>query len=117
MQLDQVSGGELAQDALATFGQRDADESAVTGIGTPLDQARRLRAVHKLDRAVMPQQQTGGEIADGRQLVTGMPLDRDQELVLNMSEPGRASVILAPALKTTQAAAEPSKCSKSTRVG
>ena len=35
-----------------------------------------------------------------------MPFDRHQELVLGMGEPGRARLLLAPMLETTQARAE-----------
>lgn len=106
VQLNEMGWGELAQAALSPGGKPDPDAPSVAGVGDTPYEAGGRRAVHKLYRAVMPQQQVAREIPDGRRLVTGMALDRDQELVLDMSQPGRASLILAPALEAAQAAAE-----------
>ena len=54
----------------------------------------------------MPQQQVTGQVADGGGEVAGMPFNRHQQLVLGVGEPGRARLILAPVLETTQAHAE-----------
>jgi hypothetical protein len=106
VQLDQVSRSQVVEDSLAPAGQPDPDEPAVAGVGGSLHQASRLRAIDQLDRAVMPQQQVAREVSDRRRLGAGMALDRDQELMLDMSQPGLASLILAPPLEPAQAAAE-----------
>ena len=51
----------------------------------------------------MTQQQVVGQVADGRSVRAVMPFNGDQELVLGRSEPGRARLLLAPVLETTQA--------------
>ena len=86
VQFDQVRGCELAEDALGPDGESHADHARVAVIGDPADQVRGLGAVDQLDGAVMAQQQVLGQFADrGRQLAW-MALDRDQELVLDVSQ-------------------------------
>jgi hypothetical protein len=91
VQLHQVGRSEIVQDALAAGGEPDADKPAVVGIGDPPHEAGCRGTVDKLDRAVMPQQEVGGEVPDGRRLAARMALDRDQELMLDMSQPGRGA--------------------------
>ena len=55
---------------------------------------------------MVTQQQVIGQVTYGRREVAGIPFNRHQELVLGMGEPGRARLILAPVLETTQAHAE-----------
>jgi hypothetical protein len=54
----------------------------------------------------MAEQQVSGELADGRRDLARMTLDRDQQLVLDMSQAYRASLVFAPSLKAAQADAE-----------
>jgi hypothetical protein len=106
VQLYQVGGGELIQDLLAPGGQPDPDEPPVAGIGAAPHETGYLSPIDQFDRAVMPQQQVIREIPHGRRLVAGMTLDRYEQLMLDMGQPGFASLIFTPALEPAQAAAE-----------
>src|SRR5215831_12503348 len=106
VQLDQVSRSQFVQDSLAPVGQPDPDEPAVAGVGGSLHKAGQLRAVDQLDRAVMPQQEVAREVSDGRRRAAGMALDRDQQLMLDMGQPGLSGLVLAPSFEPAQAAAE-----------
>ena len=98
--------GQLSHQPITLGCQHHPDDARVFGIGEPADQPSRLCPVQELHCAVMPQQQVIGQVTDGGREVAGMPFNRHQELVLGVGEPGRARLILAPVLETTQAHAE-----------
>jgi hypothetical protein len=102
----QVRGRQLLQYALTCVSQADADNAAIAGIGCALDQSRGLGPINELHRAVRPQEQVAGEIADRRRRVSRVPLDRHQELMLNLGQPGRLRLFFAPVLKAPQADTE-----------
>jgi hypothetical protein len=102
VQAVQVRPGQLLQDLLAVCRQADPDHPAVLPVRGPLHQARGLGAVHQLHRAVRAQQQVAGQIADRRRQATRVPLDRHQQLVLDVRQPGGLGLVLAPALKAPQ---------------
>jgi hypothetical protein len=52
------------------------------------------------------QEQIAGQVPDRRRLVSRMPLDRHQQLVLDVREPGGSRLILAPTLEGSQGNAE-----------
>jgi hypothetical protein len=51
----------------------------------------------------MPQHEVAGEISDGRRDATGMTLDSDEQLMLDMSEARLLSLCLAPVLELAEA--------------
>ena len=103
VQLSEVRLGQGRHQAVAFRGEPDPDDPRVLRVGGAPDKAGRFRPVHQLDRAVVPQQQVAREVADGRRDVSGVSLDRDQELVLDVSEPRGPGLGLAPVLETAQA--------------
>jgi hypothetical protein len=106
VQLDQVRRSQFGQDTLAPGGEPDPDEPRIARVIDPAYQARDCRAVNELNGAVMAEQQVASQVTDrGRQLAW-MSLDRDQELVLHVREPGQLGLVLAPPLEPAQAGAE-----------
>jgi hypothetical protein len=98
----QVSPGQLVQDAVARAGQPDPDHAAVVGVRRPLHQPGGFGPVHELDRAVRAQQQVAGQVAHGRGPAVPVPLDRHQQLVLDMGQALGLSLVLAPAMEAAQ---------------
>jgi len=74
----QVSPGEPVQDLVPLGGQADPHHPAIGGVPGPLDQAGELGPVDEFHRAVRPQEQVTGEIANGRRFAPRVPLDRHQ---------------------------------------
>lgn len=103
VQLYQVCRSELGEDPITLGGQPDPDQPRVAAVGDPAHEASGLRPVDELDRAVVPQQQIVGEVADGRRLATRVALDGDQKLVLYVRQAGRPGLVLAPPLEPAQA--------------
>jgi len=106
MQAVQVSPGQLLQDAVALAGQADPDDAAVVPVRRPFHQPGGLGPVDKLDRAVRPQEQVAGQITHGGRQVAAVPFDRDQQLMLDMSQARGSRLVLAPALEPAQRNAE-----------
>jgi len=109
MQFGQVRPGQLGYQPVSLLGEFHADHARVGRVGPAAHEAGRLRPVHKLHHAVMAKQQVAGEIADGRRDLARMTLDRDQQLVLDMGQAHRASLVFAPSLKAAQADAKGEK--------
>ena len=106
VQFGQVRLGQLGYQLISLPGQLHPDYARVGSIGPAAHEASRLRTVHELHHAVMAEQQVAGELADGRLDLARMTLDRDQQLVLDMSQAYRACLVFAPSLKAAQADAE-----------
>jgi hypothetical protein len=98
----QVRLGQALQDLVPRTRQADPDDPPVVGVWLAVDQAGGLSTVDEFHRAVRAQQHVLGQVADGGGLRSGMPLDGDQELMLNMSEAGLTGLVLAPALELAQ---------------
>ena len=94
--------GQPLQDLLAVGGQADPHHPAVLPVRSTLYQAGCLRAVHQFHRAVRAQQQVASQIAYGRGPVALMPLDRHQQLMLDMRQAGGLGLAFAPALEAPQ---------------
>ena len=94
--------GQIADEPVAFPGQLDARDPAVARIRPAPDQSCRHRPMHQFDRAVRAQEQVLGHLADGWRQLAGMALERHQELVLDVGEPGRAGLLLAPVLEPAQ---------------
>lgn len=109
MQFGQVRPGQLSYQPVSLLGELHADHARVGRVGPAAHEAGRLRPVHELHHAVMAKQQVAGEIADGRRDLARMTLDRDQQLVLDMGQAHRASLVFAPSLKAAQADAKGEK--------
>ena len=109
VQFGQVRLGQLGDQLISLPGQLHPDHARVGSIGPAAHEASRLRPVHELHHAVMAKQQVAGEIADGRRDLARMTLDRDQQLVLDMGQAHRASLVFALSLKAAQADAKGEK--------
>jgi hypothetical protein len=112
MQFGQVRAGQPGYQMVSLLGELHPDHAGVGRIGPAAHEAGRLRPVHEFHHAVMAKQQVAGEIADGRRSRARMTLDRDQQLVLDMGQAHRASLIFAPSLKAAQADAKGEKVLK-----
>ena len=106
---------ERGQAAFAVVAQLQPYDPVIGVVGDLVDQARRERATHQLDRAVMAQEEMRGDIADGwrqrRSVLAGlgaMAPDREQQLMLGGGEPDRSCLTLTPIclLYTSDAADE-----------
>jgi hypothetical protein len=106
VQFDQVRRGQLGQDALALGGEANPDEPRISRVRDPADQACAFCSVDELYRAVVSQQQVAGQVTNRRRQPAWMALDRDQQLVLHVGEPGGLGLVLTPALEAAQAGAE-----------
>ena len=82
-----MGGGQLVQPVLAVGGEADAGEAAVAAVAPPFDQPAGFGAVDQLDRAVRPQQQVAGQVADGRAGLPAVALDGQQQLMLGRVRP------------------------------
>jgi hypothetical protein len=102
VQAVQVRPRELLQDLLAVGGQADPHHPAVVGVRDPLHQSGGLGPVHQFHRTVRAQQQVAGQVPDRRGLAARGSLNRHQQLVLDVGQPGRLGLVLAPALKAPQ---------------
>lgn len=106
MQLGQVRPGQLGDEPVSFRRELNADHSGVSSVGFAAYEAGRLRPVHQLHHAVMAEQQVAREVADGRREPAGMALDRNQQLMLDVGQAYRASLVFAPPLKAAQAGAK-----------
>lgn len=88
-----VSQRELAEHSLPLSREADVRNSPVVICAQPLEEPLRLEAVDQLDRAVMFQSQSLGELSDGRSRST-KATHREQQLMLRGIQPGRARVLL-----------------------
>jgi hypothetical protein len=99
-----VRGSQLVQPLGAVRGEPDPGDPAVTIVAPAFDQPGGLGAIDQLDRAVRPEQQVLGQIADRGRVGAGMAFDGQQQLVL-----GRGQADLpGPGLRPAQEAAQPS---------
>ena len=102
VQLREMRPRELGYEPVALLGQFHAHYPGVVGVLLALHEAGRPRAVHEPHRAVAPQQQVSGNLADRGWQPPRMSLDRHEQLVLHMREADRRGLVLAPALETAQ---------------
>ena len=76
----------------------------------PLDELRGDRAIDQADRAVVPQEQRCGDVADRRTLRgvrSGVvAADRQQQLVLSRRNPERRGLLFAPLQESAQGGPE-----------
>ena len=98
----EVRRSELPQYAVTGSREANPDDPAVLAIRDPLDQPGRFRTVNQLDHAVRPHQQVAGQISHGGRLRPAVPLDRHQQLVLDLGQACRPRLILTPALELAQ---------------
>ncbi len=106
LQFVQVRGGQPVQPAGAVRGEPDPGDPAVAVVAPPLDQPGRFGPVDQLDRAVRPEQQVFGQVADGGRVGAGMALDGQQQLVLRRGEADLPGPRLRPAQEAAQPGAE-----------
>lgn len=106
MQPVEMSLRQLLDYAVTFGGQPDAHDPAVIEIGCPLHHPGPLSTVDEFHRAVRSQQQVGGEIADRRRVTSRVPLDRDKQLILDVSQAGSLRLVFAPSLEPAQGYAE-----------
>ena len=76
-----MDAGEPVEHALAAGAQPDEDLPAIGGAAVPRDQAGLLQAVDQLHRAVVPEEEPAGQLADGGRPLAG-GANGEQELVL-----------------------------------
>ena len=69
----------------------------VVGIDPRLDQTGRDGSLHELDRRVVLELESFGDVTDGRRSVAVPPANREQELVLVRREAGVTSGVLGEA--------------------
>jgi len=109
VQLSQVSLAELGHEPVPFGCELNTDDAGVDGVGAAPHKTRRLGAVHEFDRTVVTQQEIPRKLANGRRDRPGMAFDGDKKLMLDVGEPNRLGLLLAPALKAAQAHAESKK--------
>ena len=109
VQLGEVSRGQGRHEPVTLLGEVYAHYARVLAVLLATDDAGGLRTVDKPYGAVALQLQVLGKLADGWRLGSGMALDRYQQLMLGMCQPGRGRLVLAPAQETTQRRAKPEK--------
>ena len=102
MQPVQVSLGQLLENPVSIPGQPDAYDPAIRTVRRPLHHAGGLGTVDKFHRAVRPEQEVAGEVANGGRLVSRMSLDRDQQLMLDVSQASSLRLVFAPPLEFAQ---------------
>lgn len=102
MQAIQVSLGQLLENPVTIPGQPDAYDPAIITVRRPLHHAGGLGTVDKFHRAVRPEQKVAGEVADCGRLVSRISLDRDQQLMLDMSQASGLRLVFAPPLESAQ---------------
>jgi hypothetical protein len=90
----------------APLREPEAHGASIVGVRAAGYEAGGLGAIDQPDRAVVAQQQVVGDVADRRPARVRMTADREEELVLCGSEPGRARLLLAPAQEPAQARAK-----------
>src|SRR4051794_5700477 len=100
---------ERCQHRLAGLGDLEALASPVVRIGAGLHELRGRGALHQLDRRVVLELQDVGHVTDGRPLVAGPALDRQEQLVLRGGEPGCTRRVLGEPLEDAQRMAEASQ--------
>jgi len=81
-ELFDVERREVYEDALASRGQRDADQPVIGGLRPGANEPRLFRPVDELARAVVPQQELLRDLADRRRRLVAQALDDHEELVL-----------------------------------
>jgi hypothetical protein len=87
--------GELAEDSLAPGGERNQDLSAILASNVAPHQAGGRKAVDEFDRAVVPDLEPFGELADAGTRAFGQTLQSQHELMLPWLEAGITSRLLA----------------------
>ncbi len=92
----------MFSDTVAVAGHPDPDHPAVFSVRRPLHHPGGFGPVDELDRAVRPQQQVAGQVAHGGRQVLVVPLDRHQQLVLDVGQAFGLSLVFAPALEAPQ---------------
>ena len=103
MQFGQVGFGQPGNQPVTLAGEIYPDHPGVPGVRAAALEAGRLGAIHEFNRAVMPQQQVVGKLTDRRRGVARVSFDRNQELVLDVREADRGSVVLASPLEPAPA--------------
>ena len=73
-------------------------------VGSATNQSRMFGPIDQFDRAVVAEQQVGGNVTDGR--IADVPPDRQEQLVLGRGESGCARLILRPTLETAERVSE-----------
>jgi hypothetical protein len=75
----------------------------VVAVGAAPDQSQGFRPVDETDRAVVPDQEHLGHLADGRSPRVPVPTDREEQLVLHRGESRRGRLFLAPVEEPAEA--------------
>jgi len=81
---------ELGEHVLALRGELDQHAPPIFLAAAPPHELPRLEPVQQLDRAVVPELQPVGQVADGHFLIWWCALRGEQELMLLRLEPRRA---------------------------
>lgn len=102
----QVQLAERFQLARPLVGEAQAHGAEVVGVLAAGEQSGLRCAIDQPDRAVVAQQEVGGNIAERRPARVGMAPNREQELVLSRCEAGRLRLPLAPTQEPAQAGAQ-----------
>lgn len=78
----EVLGGELIQFGLPFLGELETDQTRVFGVGDSARQSGLFGAVDEFDCAVVSELEIVGGVGDSGTFTLGVPLDRQQKLVL-----------------------------------
>ena len=103
LELFEMEGRERLEALSTDFRELNANDSVVLGVPGARDQPSSVSTVDKADRAVVAQQEVVGHLADSGTAGVPMATDREEQLVLGGSQPGRLSLLLAPALEMPKA--------------
>jgi hypothetical protein len=86
-QLNEVQGCQLFKGGGALVGNRQPYDAPVVGVFDAPDEIEAAYALHKLDRAVVPERQVPGHIADRRAARISVSPDGQQQLVMRRGQP------------------------------
>jgi hypothetical protein len=98
-----VPRAEPAQSATPGRRQTEPDDALVVAVGAAPDQSQRFCPIDQTDRAVVPDQEHLGHLADGRSPRIAVPADREEQLMLHRGQPRCGCLFLAPMEEPTEA--------------
>jgi hypothetical protein len=101
-----VRAAQLAETSRAKRREPQAHPAVVDRVGIPIDQTRFDRAVDEPDRAVVPEQQRIGKVANRGSFSVRMASNRQQQLVLCRRDADGLRLLLAPPKKLAQPGSE-----------
>ena len=101
-----MRAAQLAEASRAKRRKLQVHRAVVDRVGIPIDQTRFDRAVDEPDRAVVPEQQRIGKVANRGSFSVRMASNRKQQLVLRRRDADGLRLLFAPPKKLAQPGSE-----------